>query len=107
MPDADFHDDLAAARQGERAALDRLFGEFYPTVQANVHRHLASDFRAKRPWIGAMFSTGDVVQEVFLCVLRCLDDFEGRTPAEFVGYLTTLTRNRIVDAVRFHEAVRG
>ncbi|MFK7741399.1 MAG: RNA polymerase sigma factor [Planctomycetota bacterium] len=101
-----FHENLKLARDGEQAAMDRLFATFYPQVQANVHRQLTVDFRRKHPWIGAMFSTGDVVQDVFLNVLRDIDDFEGGSEAEFAAYLTTLTRNRLIDAVRFHEAVR-
>lgn len=58
-----------------------------------------------RPWLQSMFSTGDVVQEVFISVLRDIRDFDGRSEAQFENYLATLTRNRIVDAVRFHEAV--
>jgi RNA polymerase sigma factor (sigma-70 family) len=101
-----FHEHLAAARRGEQEALDALCARFYPRVQAKVHQMLAADLRMKRPWIAAVFSTGDVVQEVFLEVLRSLPEFRGQSEGEFATYLTTMTRNRLIDAVRFHEAVQ-
>ena len=97
---------LAAARQGDGAALDSLAGRFYPTVERIVHHRLATDLRTSRPWLTARFSTGDVVQEVFQGVLRDLGAFAGETEEAFVGYLAMVVRNRIIDAVRFHEADR-
>ena len=38
---------------------------------------LALDLRRSRPWLGAIFSTGDIVQEVFLGVLRVRPTGEG------------------------------
>lgn len=96
---------LAAARSGDRSATERLTAELYPAVQALVHTSLASDLRRKRPWLSAMFSTGDVVQEVFLNVVRGFDGFHGTHEGALVAYLATLVKNRLVDAVRFHEAM--
>ena len=53
-----------------------------------------------------MFSTGDVVQEVFCGVIRDLDGFHSVHDGAFVKYLATMVKNRLVDAVRFHEAMR-
>ncbi len=107
MPDsADFLADVEAARHGDEAAKNALFDRFYPVVQRIVHRSLAAELRPNRPWLGAMFSTGDVVQEVFLSVLRDLESFEGATEGAFVNYLVAVTKHRVVDAIRFHEAVR-
>ena len=53
-----------------------------------------------------MFSTGDVVQEIFLSVTRDLEDIRGREEASLLHYIATLTRNRLVDAIRFYEAAR-
>lgn len=101
-----FSVDLDAARRGDEGALARLTDRFYPTVQKLVHRRLAQDLRLSRPWLTARFSTGDVVQEVFQSVIVDLESFRGRTEDAFVGYLTMVIRNRIVDAIRFHEADR-
>ena len=102
----DFHEQLAAARGGDQEALDALFQRFYPRVQRMVHHSLATDLRTNRPWLTARFSTGDVVQEVFRSVLKDLEVFEGRNEHAFVGYLAMIVRNRILDAIRFHEAAR-
>lgn len=97
---------LESARLGDAEALDELARRFYPAVQELVHHRLATDMRHRRPWLAARFSTGDVVQSVFEGVLRDIGTFAGRTEEAFVGYLATVVRNRILDAVRFHEAAQ-
>lgn len=92
---------------GEPAARDALCARYYPQVQQRVHRELDRDFRRHHRWILPLFSTGDVVQDVFVSVLSALD--ASFTPADedaLVRYLSTLCRNRLVDAVRHHEADR-
>ncbi len=101
-----FTQTLSEARQGDAAALGRLFEQFYPSVQEMVHRALARDLRQSRPWLASRFSTGDVVQEVFRSVLKDLRGFGGTTEDAFRGYLAMIVRNRLIDAVRFHEAAR-
>lgn len=101
-----FHDLIERARGGEDEAQDALFRQFYPVVQRLVHKSLARDLRLNRPWLSARFSTGDIVQEVFRSVLRDIPSFAGTNEGAMVGYLTIIVRNRIVDAMRFHEAER-
>lgn len=102
----DFLSSLEAARAGDEEALRVLFDHFYPTVQRMVHRSLAQDPRFRRPWVESVFSTGDVVQDVFMNVLRSLDAVESTNEAAFRGYLAMLVRNRLIDSIRFHEAAR-
>ncbi|TAJ18275.1 MAG: sigma-70 family RNA polymerase sigma factor [Planctomycetota bacterium] len=97
---------LEGARRADPESLDALARRFYPAVQRLVHHRLATDMRQHRPWICARFSTGDVVQSVFEGVLRDLGAFAGETEEAFVGYLAIVVRNRILDAVRFHEAAQ-
>ena len=99
-----FSHTLAQARSGDKDAQEELFRCFYVRVEMMVHRSLARDMRAKRPWLASRFSTGDVVQDVFRSLLSDLDGFAGRTESDFVGYLAMIVRNRLVDALRFHEA---
>lgn len=101
-----FDEALRAARQGDAGAIDLLTQRFYPTVKKLVHHRLDRDLRNGRPWLAARFSTGDVVHEVFLSVLRDLKAFAGESEGAFVGYLAMVVRNRLIDAVRFHEAER-
>ncbi len=97
---------IESAQRGDSAAINTLCVELYPRVQRLVHRSLATDVRRKRPWLGAMFSTGDVVQEVFISITRDLEDFRGKGDTELLHYIATLTRNRLIDAIRFYEASR-
>lgn len=97
---------LELAQRGDREAMDALVKQFLPQVRNLVHHSLATDLRNNRPWLTARFSTGDVVQEVFHGVLSDIHAFAGRTERAFAGYLSMVVRNRIIDAIRFHEAER-
>lgn len=89
-----------------RAQLAALCERYYPQVNHRVHRLLARDLRRGRPWLAAMMSTGDIVHEVFLGVVRDFEGFRGKTEQAFVAYLARLVRNRLIDSVRHHEASR-
>jgi RNA polymerase sigma factor (sigma-70 family) len=97
---------LAAARSGDRAALDSLCSIHYPTVERMAHRELRTELGPNADKLVAMFSTGDVVQDVFRKVLASLDGFLGATEGEFVNFIATAVRSRLLDLVRFHYAVR-
>ncbi len=103
-PQRSFQDALSAAQAGDQEAINDLFTWFYPRVRQIVHKSLATDLRQGRGWLAARFSTGDVVQEVFWSVLGNLKSFGGDTEHAFVGYLSMVVRNRIIDAVRHHQA---
>jgi hypothetical protein len=45
----------------------------YPKVRAIVHNQLEHDFRKHHRWILPLFSTGDIVQEVFVGVVNGID----------------------------------
>lgn len=107
-PDSDleFLRTLDRARAGDGEALGWIVERFLPQVRSRVHGSLEFDLRNSRPWLLARFSTGDIVQEVFHGVLSELGSFRGRSERAFAGYLAMVVRNRIIDAVRFHEAER-
>jgi RNA polymerase sigma factor (sigma-70 family) len=102
----DWKQKLAVAAGGDRAAREALAAEFYPRVRELVHKELQHDFRKHHRWIVPLFSTGDVVHEVFLGVLQGLEEFEGDDEQAFARYLGTLVHHRLIDAVRHHEAAR-
>ena len=110
MPDdltpTDFEATLRLAKAGDEVATNRLFERFYPSVRRLVHHSMSTDLRRSRPWLAARFSTGDVVQEVFRSVLEDLTGFGGSTERAFAAFLSMVVRNRIIDAIRFHEAER-
>lgn len=95
---------LEAARNGDEPAREELCARFYERVQGLVHTQIQR--RLRRPGHGALarMSTGDIVQDVFLEVLRGLDRWEGDEEAAFVGLLATLVEHRLVDHVRHHQA---
>lgn len=95
---------LRRAQTGDRAALQILLERFYPRVRAAVHRRLERDLRAHHRWIAPLFSTGDVVQEVFVSIVRSLHQIAGPDEESFVRYLACAVRNRLVDAMRHHAA---
>ncbi len=95
---------LVAARLGDAHARDELFARFYPRVEQLVHSQIQR--RLRRPGHGALarMSTGDVVQDVFVEVLRGLERWDGEDETAFVGLLATLVEHRLVDQVRHHQA---
>ncbi|MEM7200605.1 MAG: sigma-70 family RNA polymerase sigma factor [Planctomycetota bacterium] len=96
----------ASASLRDPNAREELITRFYPRVRALVHRQLQQDYRRRHQWILPLFSTGDIVQEVFCGVVRSLQDATFDDEDAFVSYLATLVRNRITDELRFHEAAR-
>lgn len=103
----DLKSNLAAVRDGDHAARAELFERFCGPVRMIVHRQLQHDFRKNHRWILPLFSTGDIVQEVFLGVVdHQLDGFAGTDDESFVQYLTAIVKHRLVDAMRYHEASR-
>ena len=104
--DATFTPLLMAARAGETEALNALLARFYSRVDRYVSAVLERDLRRTRDWLSRRFSTGDVVQEVFRSVITDLSGFRGATEEEFFGYVSRIVRNRILDALRYHEAER-
>ncbi len=86
--------------------MNELLVSIYPRVRQLVHDDLSAHFRRRNPWIMPLFSTGDVVQEVFLRVIRDLPHFHGDSETNLIGWLATLVRRRILDLMRHHRALR-
>lgn len=101
-----FQNTLGAARNGDADAIEALFRTYYPHVNRLVHEGLAHDLRTNRPWLTSRFSTGDVVQEVFRSLLKDLSGFRGKTEDAFRGYVAMVVRNRLLDAIRFHQSAQ-
>lgn len=97
---------LAAARNGDRAAHDRLFELLYPRLARVTHWLMTNEVRLRRPWLSSLFSTGDVVQDVCHRVLVELHTFQADSERALLAWLSVAVRNRLFDVFRFHEAVR-
>jgi RNA polymerase sigma factor (sigma-70 family) len=94
------------ARNGDRSAQEALFQRIYPRLQRIAHWSVANEVRLRRPWLAALFSTGDIVQDVCQRVLHELPAFEADNERALISYLGVVVRNRLFDVLRFHEAVR-
>lgn len=106
MSAEEFPSCIAAARRGDPKALEVLCERYYPAVQRMAHAALRARNGGADPHLVALFSTGDIVQDVFRSVLRNLGSFTGESEGEFVNYLVVSVRTRLVDMLRFHMAVR-
>ncbi|MBL9076089.1 MAG: sigma-70 family RNA polymerase sigma factor [Planctomycetes bacterium] len=101
-----FRDLLDRARAGDAAARDHLFERIYPRLERIARWQMACEVRQRRPWLAAQFATGDVVQDVCQRVLADLPSFQADSERALVAYLAVAVRNRMTDALRFHEALR-
>jgi len=100
----DLHACLAHAHH-DCSARDQLVNRFYPVVQEMVHRRLRAERRQNKSWMAAMFSTGDVVHDVFMRVLQGVESFDG-DEQDFERYLARTVTHRLLDAIRYHAAGR-
>jgi len=100
------NDLLRAAADDDAEARAQLLHEIYPDVRDLVHRNLDRDFRRRHPWMLQMFSTGDIVQEVFLAVVKSRPEVGARDERQLRAWLAGQVQNRIIDRVRFHLAQR-
>ncbi|MEO0479652.1 MAG: sigma-70 family RNA polymerase sigma factor [Planctomycetota bacterium] len=106
MTSTGFVSNLRAARSGDRSAQDALCSEYYTAVQRMAHSALRARGHTNLRPLAALFSTGDVVQDVFRGVVRNLGGFHGDSEAEFVAYLSRAVQSRLIDLIRFHAARR-
>lgn len=86
---------IAAARAGDRAALDQLYRDYAGPVVAAVRRRLSFPLRRQ-------FDTMDLAQSVFLEVLRDLPTFTDMGEPAFRGWLRLKVRSKIGMKLRRH-----
>lgn len=97
---------LQSARDGDKDARGELIARFYDRTAALVHRQMQQRLKPAQHALLRQLSTGDIVQEVFMEVLRGLDRWEGEREEAFVSLLATLVEHRLVDQVRRSQAAR-
>jgi len=86
---------LAAARAGDAAARDRLFGACRSFVATAARCHLQRGLQAK-------VDASDVVQQSLLEAHRGFDRFAGETPAEWLAWLKQIVAHNALDAAKRH-----
>jgi len=94
---ADVRTLLAAARAGDRAARDRLFGE------CRDYLSLAARARVES-WLRAKADASDLVQQTLLEAHRGFEQFHGVTEAEFLAWLRRILDHNAADLVRRYHA---
>ena len=97
---------LEKARSGCNDARGELIARFYDRVSGLVHRQMQARLRPQQHAVLRQLSTGDIVQEVFVDVMRGLDRWEGDREEAFVSLLATLVEHRLVDQIRRSQAAR-
>jgi len=84
---------LLRAKNGDREALDQLFGGLLPSLKRWAHGRLPR-------WARDGMGTTDVVQDAALNVMRRLGSFEPRRRGGLRAYLRQAVQNRIRDLIR-------
>ncbi|HPF40629.1 MAG TPA: sigma-70 family RNA polymerase sigma factor [Phycisphaerae bacterium] len=86
---------LAQARKGDREALATLLNDHAQRLLASVRAELGERARQR-------LESQDVMQEVYLDVLRNIDSFVDRGADSFLAWLRRIAVNRICDVDRRH-----
>ena len=81
------------AREGDRRALDDLFGRYVPPLRRFAHGRLPG-------WARGMVDTNDMVQDTLMRTMNAVQTFEPRGRGALLGYMRRALKNRIVDEVR-------
>lgn len=84
---------IGQARDGDRAALDRIFELLYPELRAAAHRRLGRHVRDEA------IETTALVNECYLKLSR-VEGLPAIDRAHFLGYAASVMRSIIVDAAR-------
>ena len=90
---------IAAARSGDRDALDRLFELLYPELRRVAHARLARDGR------NSLLETTALINECYLKYVQ-IGRLSPVDRAHFLAYSATVMRSIIVDAARASQSQR-
>jgi RNA polymerase sigma-70 factor, ECF subfamily len=90
---------LDAARRGQDDAFGRLFETFRRHLLILAHREFPHALRGK-------IGPSDLVQETAVDAHRGIPRFRGSTAEECFGWLRSILRNNLVDAVRRYETTQ-
>ena len=71
------------AREGDRRALDDLFGRYVPPLRRFAHGRLPG-------WARGMVDTNDLVQDTLMRTMNAVQTFEPRGSGALLGYMRLL-----------------
>ncbi len=84
---------VAAARGGDTLAVGKLLAAFHPVLRARAAARL-------NPVLRARLEPEDVLQQVYLQVVRQIDGFRGADADAFVNWVLTILDHQLIDAWR-------
>ena len=84
---------LTLARQGDHAAIERLFARHLKPLQRFARGRLPA-------WARDLTDTDDLVQDALLQTFKRLENFESRHPGALQAYLRQAVMNRLRDELR-------
>jgi RNA polymerase sigma factor (TIGR02999 family) len=90
---------MARARDGDRAAIDKIFELLYPELRQIAHRRLSRSSR------DGLIETTALVNECYMKFVQ-RDRLTPTDRAHFLGYAATVMRSIIVDAARAAQSDR-
>jgi len=82
-----------ALAQGDQLAVAKLLAAFHPTLRARAIARMDPALRAR-------FEPEDVLQQVYMQVIREIDKYENRGEDSFLRWVTTILDNKLIDARR-------
>ncbi|MBL8756035.1 MAG: sigma-70 family RNA polymerase sigma factor, partial [Planctomycetes bacterium] len=89
---------------GSSTARDALLTRFLPRVRGLVHAQIQRRLRPQQHAVLRLLSTGDIVSEVLVDVLRHLDTWDVAGEEAFLALLSTLCEHRLLDQIRRAQA---
>ena len=80
-------------RAGDPAALEELIEHYYPRIERMIRVRLGATLAART-------TVADVVQDVFVRLLKDLDQFEPREDARWIDWIARLVQNELSNQMR-------
>ena len=90
---------LRQAKDGDRAALDRLMQRCYDRVRSIVRVRLSAQLRRR-------VDGSDILQETFAAAVRDFDRFDIGDNGNIINWLATIAQRQIFAAADFHGALK-
>lgn len=84
--DDSFENELAAARRGERPALDRMLTRLEQRFRQDAERRVGQALRGRT-------RVSDVLQDAYVEVVRSIGKFEGSSEPEFFAWVAAIIEN--------------
>ncbi len=82
-----------AAATGDQLAVSKLLATYHPALRTRAEARMDPALRNR-------FEPEDILQQVYLQVIREIDRFEDRGDGSFLGWVSTILDNKLIDVRR-------